>query len=107
MNYTSNNNSFPPGGGMGRPGGGMGPPGGGMGPPGGGMGPLPGFGLVLASFYIHCLSSRLFRQEFFNVIHIIRNRRIGAVTQILGFEATQTQTQTQLIRLQGGKFTKA
>ncbi|CAF4632043.1 unnamed protein product, partial [Rotaria sp. Silwood2] len=29
-----------------------------------------------ASFYIHCLSSRLFRQQFFNVIHIIRNHRV-------------------------------
>ncbi|CAF0920626.1 unnamed protein product [Adineta ricciae] len=48
-----------------------------------------------ASFYIHCLSSRLFRQEFYHVINILRSRRVGVVTHILGTDATQTQ----LVRL--------
>ncbi|CAF1107856.1 unnamed protein product [Adineta ricciae] len=50
-----------------------------------------------ASFYVHCLSSRLFRQEFYNVIHLVRNRRVGVVTQLFGHQATQIETQlTQL-----------
>ncbi|CAF0920528.1 unnamed protein product [Adineta ricciae] len=45
-----------------------------------------------ASFYIHCLSSRLFRQEFYHVINILRTSRVGVVTHILGTGITQTQT---------------
>ncbi|CAF1668567.1 unnamed protein product [Adineta ricciae] len=51
-----------------------------------------------ASFYVHCLSSRLFRQEFYNVIHLVRNRRVGVVTQLFGHEATQNQIQLTQLR---------
>ncbi|CAF0881386.1 unnamed protein product [Adineta ricciae] len=51
-----------------------------------------------ASFYVHCLSSRLFRQEFYNVIRVVRSRRVGVVTQLFGPE--RIQTQTQLVQLQ-------
>ncbi|CAF4254849.1 unnamed protein product [Rotaria sp. Silwood2] len=58
-----------------------------------------------ASFYIHCLSSRLFREECFNVIHCKRHQRVGVITQMLGLEGSHTQT--QLFHWEGGKSTKA
>ncbi|CAF0917633.1 unnamed protein product [Adineta steineri] len=59
-----------------------------------------------ASFYIHCLSSRLFRTEFFNIIHFRRNQRIGIITQMLGLEGSLTQTQIQLFQLPPTKSMK-
>ncbi|CAF1189843.1 unnamed protein product [Rotaria sp. Silwood1] len=111
-NNSNNNDNFPP-----VSGGGIGPPdgGGGMDPPdgGGGMGPPLDFGPIpissiqrnLASFYIHCLSSRLFREEFLNLMHCRRHQRVGVITQTLGLQGSQTQA--QLYHLEEGKFTKA
>ncbi|CAF3797678.1 unnamed protein product [Rotaria sp. Silwood1] len=58
-----------------------------------------------ASFYIHCLSSRLFREEFLNLMHCRRHQRVGVITQTLGLQGSQTQA--QLYHLEEGKFTKA
>ncbi|UJR07116.1 hypothetical protein I4U23_011404 [Adineta vaga] len=44
------------------------------------------------SFYIHCLSSRLFRQEFFNVLHIMRNHRVNVGTQFAATVISQSQS---------------
>ncbi len=48
---------------------------------------------------MHCLTSRLFRKEFFNVLFCCTcrgNNRIGVVTQVIG---TTTQTQIGLTRM--------
>jgi hypothetical protein len=42
---------------------------------------------------VHCLTSGLFRQEFFNIIHCNRQRHVGVITRMLGNDATQTRTQ--------------
>jgi hypothetical protein len=47
----------------------------------------------LTTFYVHCLTSGLFRQEFYNIIYCGRQRRVGAITRMIGNEATQTRTQ--------------
>ncbi|CAF3884108.1 unnamed protein product [Rotaria magnacalcarata] len=54
---------------------------------------------------LHCLSSRLFRREFFNLKHCEQHRRVGVVTQMLDLE--ESQTQTQLYHLEGEKSKKA
>jgi hypothetical protein len=43
------------------------------------------------TFYVHCLASGLFRQEFYRIMTCIRRRRVGVMTHMLGNEATQTQ----------------
>ncbi|CAF1508261.1 unnamed protein product [Rotaria magnacalcarata] len=60
---------------------------------------------ILTSCLLHCLSSRLFRREFFNLKHCEQHRRVGVVTQMLDFE--ESQTQTQLYHLEGEKSKKA
>jgi hypothetical protein len=45
------------------------------------------------TFYVHCLTSSLFRQEFYNMLSCFlwrNNRRVTAVTKMIG-ETTQTQ----------------
>ncbi|CAF1452292.1 unnamed protein product [Adineta steineri] len=43
------------------------------------------------TFYVHCLTSGLFRKEFYNIKHCNRRHRVGVITRVLGVEATQTQ----------------
>ncbi|CAF1452330.1 unnamed protein product [Adineta steineri] len=43
------------------------------------------------TFYVHCLTSGLFRKEFYNIKNCNRRHRVGVITRVLGVEATQTQ----------------
>ncbi|UJR27382.1 hypothetical protein I4U23_008672 [Adineta vaga] len=57
------------------------------------------------TFYIHCLTSGLFRQEFYNVMrYILRSncRRIGVVLQMIGpIQLQVIQTAVQKSRNKG------
>ncbi len=51
------------------------------------------FYMFQSTFYVYCLTSGLFRKEFYNIIRCNRRQRVGVVTRA-------TQTRTQKFRIQ-------
>ncbi|UJR21507.1 hypothetical protein I4U23_024593 [Adineta vaga] len=55
------------------------------------------------TFYVHCLTSKLFRNEFYYIKSCHRRRRVGVIAKLLDRDATQTRTQDIRMKRRGNQ----